>query len=1151
MPANSPITTVLRCRRMGDKDGVAVKDGKVYIGNKPLAELDNTFVFDRTATQKDVFERIVRDRLRSNKGENLAFIAYGQSGSGKTYTILGPPNLEWNAENEGLYPRCIRDLHDFYQDVPSTYEIRVLEVYLKKSLRDLISGQQLKFKGGDSFYDDEKETKVAPLDLTKADGTLDVDAALEVIRDAQSRRVIGSTALNDNSSRSHMIIVLRVTARAAKLNPRLITLVDLAGSEHAAVTQGMAAMKKEGIATNTSLLELGMIVKKLGEGNSFIGFKSNLLTWLLQPSLSDGCRTIVFGTFRGDHVAQTKATVLFVTGVTHIKVLPAAAPAAEPEEPLPKVDNSEFLTLVDTNASLKKRIRELEESNQQVALEKRQLEEQLVDAQKAAEGNTVFEAYVGSCYPIMRQIFQEICELVVSDEVVRQDDILLEEQERATIYADFSKGKFELLRERLNESLRREKDSLFNKYTKKIEGEFETLQSQIRMEEESKKFQERRRMTTLDDARKTIKEAREYFQMCESELRKQALPSDKTYECTLANLSRWLATLHSDQVQLAKFAPDNRVLADIESVTQEATQLHSRIERERFEAPLKYVEQRLNFANAFFAMLSPCLRGQPSASAPVRLQQAQLRSQDLLALNCSLEQHRDLLASLCNLMKAYDEARTKRLTLEPQLGKSNISAVAEALAAELEQLKNYAISLLSPLENALRYCAEDVEEDIARLASIAAPPTAAIEKIKDLATKLEQTAALLSEEKVVLALCEVQFHSRALEGKVLAAQLKNSCNGASDAEEFASIRRLLDPLWSELSGMEHDLNAAVSACPSMRDDNVVGPVIGVEEPRLLHVRNLLRETEITASRNTLLAAQQPSAAQAAFIGAIAKAMSDADNEKAVAWKTFCQWDLVFKIRSQFNDLHKSFSNALAACKQKRSTSERHAALRDASRKFPNQYDSLKSEVKKLREACKPTPNPGEPPRVYSFMQFHAAAMQHDLDGIIRGADHDMEGLRNAFAAIEEVKNCCWKYRLPISLSSGVLLVVLAVAIVVPIMLTQRGHNHGALRVANTTVPPPTTTTPLVTTTLPPTMLPTTTTNTATTMAPTTTAALIEALQSSRGVSTLEIFLLVAVAALAFAHAAHLAYWWKSRFQRADGSSELVAYPELATDPPCA
>ena len=1099
MSVDSPITTVLRYRRKGNKDTVAVKDGKVCVDNKPLAGLEKTFVFDCTATQKDVFERIARDRIRSGKGENLAFIAYGQSSSGKTYSILGPPeDLKWNAENEGLYPRCIRDLHDFYQDVPSKYEIRVLEVYLKKSLRDLISGQQLKFRGNDTFYVDDKDakTKVAPVDLTKADWTLDVDAALEVIRDAQSRRVMGSTALSDVSSRSHMIIVLRVTARGAKLNPRLITLVDLAGSEHAGVTQGMAAMKKEGIAINTSLLELGMIVKKLGEGSDFIGFKNNLLTWLLQPSLSDGCRTIVFGTFRGDHVTQTKATVLFVTGVTHIKVLPAAAPAAERDEPLAKIDNSEFSMLVDTNAALKEQIRKLKESNEKIALEyqqitqeKAQLEEQLADAQKTIESCTVFEAYVDSCYPIMRQIFQEICELVVSDEGMRQDTMFLEENERASISADFSKGKYELQLKRLDESLGREKDVLFNKYTKKIEGEFETLQSQIRMEEESKKFQLRRKMDTLDVARKTIKEAREYFQKCENE--EQALPSDETYKCTLANLSNWMATLQSNQEQLAKFAPDNRILSDIVSLTNQATQLHSRIERERFAAPLNYAEQRLNSANAFLAMLSPCLRGQPFANAAPHL--------GILSPRLRAPQPQLDASQLLNLMRAYDAARTKRFDLEPQLGKSKRLENAEALAAELEQLKNVVSeSLLSLLEYTLRCCAEDVEGATARLASIAATPTAPLEKIKDVAAKLEQTAALLSNEKVVLALCEVQFHSRALEGKVHAAQLENCCSGASDAKEFASIRRLLDPLWDKLSDTEKRLNATVSACLSMRDDTVVGAVIGVEKSRLLDVRNLLRETEIIAGRNTLLAAQKPGVAQAAFIDAIAKAMNEADQYKAAAWEAFRQWDLVFKMQAQFDDLHKSFSNALAACKQKPSISERHAALKDASRKFPNQYDSLKSEVKKLHDARKPTPNPGEPAKVYSLMQSHAAAMQQNLDGIIRGADHDMEELRNALT-IEEVKNCCWNYRLPISLSSGILLVaVLAVAIVVPIIVTQRGHDHGALRVTNTTVPPPTTTTPYPTTiwpttsTLPPTITTTSMTTsstpvTLTTVTPTTAA----------------------------------------------------------------
>ncbi|CAN1241583.1 Kinesin-like protein NACK1 [Linum perenne] len=246
-------------------------------------------VFGPACLTDSVYEDGVKNiALSALMGINATIFAYGQTSSGKTYTM------------RGITEKAVQDIYNHIKNTPErdfTIRISGLEIY-NENVRDLLnseSGRGLKL-----LDDPEKGTVVEKL----VEETASNDAHLrQLISICEAQRQVGETALNDTSSRSHQII---------RLN-----FVDLAGSERASQTQTDGARLREGCHINLSLMTLTTVIRKLsvGKRSGHIPYRDSKLTRILQHSLGGNARTAIICTLSPalTHVEQSRNTLYFAT----------------------------------------------------------------------------------------------------------------------------------------------------------------------------------------------------------------------------------------------------------------------------------------------------------------------------------------------------------------------------------------------------------------------------------------------------------------------------------------------------------------------------------------------------------------------------------------------------------------------------------------------------------------------------------------------------------------------------------------------------------------------------------------------------------------------------------------------------------------------
>ncbi|KAI8621098.1 P-loop containing nucleoside triphosphate hydrolase protein [Chytriomyces sp. MP71] len=257
-------------------------------------EYPGTFAFDRIfnweASQMQVFDyaagAVIEDVMR---GYNGTIFAYGQTGSGKTHTMMGDMESdEW----KGLTPRLVETIFSTIFNAPSNLEFTVkvsyMEVYMEK-IRDLLNPVN------DNLPIHEDKTKGVYVKGLLEVFVGSVDEVYDVMRRGQSARIVASTNMNAESSRSHSIFVLQISlknltdgsSRTGKLY-----LVDLAGSEKVGKTGASGQTLEEAKMINRSLSALGMVINALTDGkSSHVPYRDSKLTRILQESLGGNSRT--------------------------------------------------------------------------------------------------------------------------------------------------------------------------------------------------------------------------------------------------------------------------------------------------------------------------------------------------------------------------------------------------------------------------------------------------------------------------------------------------------------------------------------------------------------------------------------------------------------------------------------------------------------------------------------------------------------------------------------------------------------------------------------------------------------------------------------------------------------------------------------------
>ncbi|GJD08279.1 Kinesin-4 [Galdieria sulphuraria] len=302
--------------------------GKVY-------EFDR--VFYPNASQKEVYEETSSLITSVMDGYNVCLFAYGQTGSGKTYTMNG------DEANRGVNYRAIEELikirNERAEEIQYEIEMSLVEIY-NEQLHDLIAGSDessqsihsSSSKGSNTWSTQKLEIKLSPQGPYIPDLTwipvISVEQIWQVMEQASNYRSQGKTTMNDRSSRSHLVISLRIQGRnlinETKLSGKL-HLVDLAGSERISRSEATGDRLKEAQHINKSLSCLGDVFMNLLSKNSHIPYRNSKLTFLLQDSLGGDSKTLMFVNVSPEEpdLQESISSLNFASRVNKIQLGPA------------------------------------------------------------------------------------------------------------------------------------------------------------------------------------------------------------------------------------------------------------------------------------------------------------------------------------------------------------------------------------------------------------------------------------------------------------------------------------------------------------------------------------------------------------------------------------------------------------------------------------------------------------------------------------------------------------------------------------------------------------------------------------------------------------------------------------------------------------
>lgn len=258
-------------------------------GREKVWEFDK--LFDLESSQAEIYSEVSALVTSVLDGYNVCIFAYGQTGSGKTYTMAGP------SEDKGVNTRSLDELFAKVEERKGEWEdtvaISVLEVY-NEEIRDLLSDgshtEKLEIRqieGGGGQH-------VPGLKIVEVCSMQDIENHLAT---ADSNRASACTNMNEHSSRSHMILCVYVQCTnllTGVVSRGKLNLVDLAGSERVNKSGAQGQAMKEAQNINKSLSALGDVIQARGAKQAHVPFRNSTLTYLLQDSLSQDSKTLMF-----------------------------------------------------------------------------------------------------------------------------------------------------------------------------------------------------------------------------------------------------------------------------------------------------------------------------------------------------------------------------------------------------------------------------------------------------------------------------------------------------------------------------------------------------------------------------------------------------------------------------------------------------------------------------------------------------------------------------------------------------------------------------------------------------------------------------------------------------------------------------------------
>ncbi|XP_064210041.1 centromere-associated protein E isoform X14 [Anguilla rostrata] len=331
-----------------------------------------TFSFDRVFSAEESTNQLYQDIAKplvvsAVEGYNGTIFAYGQTSSGKTFTMMGSNRIP------GVIPLAMEDVFQTIKNCPKKeFLLRVsyMEIY-NETVTDLLC-DSWKRKPLEIREGNYKNVYVA--DLTEELVT-SAEQALSWIRKGEKNRHYGKTKMNQRSSRSHTIFRMILESRE-RSDPASgenadgaiivshLNLVDLAGAERASQTGAEGARLKEGCNINRSLFTLGQVIKKLSDENQggFTNYRDSKLTRILQNSLGGNAKTVIICTITPATVEETISTLQFASAAKRMKNDPHVTEVSDDGALLRRYRNE----IVD----LKRRLQEVSSVTQTTATEK-------------------------------------------------------------------------------------------------------------------------------------------------------------------------------------------------------------------------------------------------------------------------------------------------------------------------------------------------------------------------------------------------------------------------------------------------------------------------------------------------------------------------------------------------------------------------------------------------------------------------------------------------------------------------------------------------------------------------------------------------------------------------------------------------------------
>lgn len=304
--------------------------------SKPCALLETIFykfisgidhIYTEDAATRTLFDEVCKPIIENCiKGINGTILAYGQTSSGKTYTMTGTDN------EPGVTILAVRQIFNEIQRQPDRFfllRIAYIEIYNEKifDLLDPTATSEVKIR----------DTALGDVRVSCFEYVVNSpEHIINYMLKGNATRRMAETNMNERSSRSHTIFRIMIESRQMQTNTdddpeespvqiSTLNLVDLAGSERADQTGATGSRLKEGSYINKSLLSLGLVIKQLSDSQNnerYINYRDSKLTRILQSSIGGNSMTAIICTVTPAVIEETNYTLLFAMRAKTIKNKP-------------------------------------------------------------------------------------------------------------------------------------------------------------------------------------------------------------------------------------------------------------------------------------------------------------------------------------------------------------------------------------------------------------------------------------------------------------------------------------------------------------------------------------------------------------------------------------------------------------------------------------------------------------------------------------------------------------------------------------------------------------------------------------------------------------------------------------------------------------